>query len=234
MPGLSSEQIEQNFSDIDPPSGLGDEMQERILRYGDFSMIKNSYNLIFLALIGCLILGCARFTQTPEQIEKDRLIELRSARADIFNKRPDLLDEYSKEPAKELITETPYLKGKIVLLHSGSGKYAPYRNLSEEFDAKFGSIYASDPADVQTVVLIKEDKVNGGTYVDANGKPRASAAGFECKLTIIDREMGAVIFRKTFKPTFKDTAKVDTQHETVYAAETISDVIDFLGKLERR
>ncbi|HUR99812.1 MAG TPA: hypothetical protein VMZ26_17235 [Pyrinomonadaceae bacterium] len=201
-------------------------------------MKKNAHNILYLALIGFFILGCGRFTKTQQQIEQDRKIEERSARADIFDKRPDLLEELSREPTKESLTDKPYLNGKIVLLENDGNRYKPYRNLSEEFDAQLGSSYATDPTNIQTVVLIKEEKVDGGTYVDANGKPRARGVGFSCKVTIIDRTIGAVIFRKKFEPTFLDTAKVYTSpgdHPSVSAHNSPElEAIDFLERLEKR
>lgn len=202
------------------------------------AMLKNGHNILCLIMIGFCVLGCGRFTKSAEQIEKDRIIDQRAARADIFLKRPDLLKEYSQEPAKELLADKPYLKGKVVLLENSGSAYKPYRNLSDEFDAQLGSIYATDPTDVQTVVLINTDKVYGPAYADANGKTRARGDGFSCKLTIIDRTIGAVIFRKKFDPTFLEVANVEVspgEHHTVASHNSPElEAIEFLEKIEKK
>jgi hypothetical protein len=108
-------------------------------------------------------------------------------------------------PEKSQPVKNPYYKEKVVFytkgIHFGE---TDARWIFDSGPSDLGNLTAKNPEDVKTVVLTicKQVKSNTQYFVDLDkdGKKEKAINVFywNCDLTIIDRTLSAVIFKKTF------------------------------------
>lgn len=149
-----------------------------------------------------------------------------------------LIPDFASLPRRTQLANPPYLKGKlIVLAHTAEDKIAQLRTYSYLSDINAGS-----PEEVTTVVLLNCRKVRAGTFVvystlqtiyDLNNKRIPGFTQF-CDLTIIDRTIPAVIYKKTFqgKPPGTDVSLSNSDKE-VLGNEPVEEIKTFLSGLNR-
>ncbi|MEK7856790.1 MAG: hypothetical protein AAB288_11920 [Acidobacteriota bacterium] len=189
--------------------------------------------LVTVLTMMTLVVGCKFLApKSAEQVEKDRKSEERSRRAKIFDGRPDLLTDFGKLPEKTQLSKTPYFKGKVVVLKKGS----TFSLRADDSRWVFlDGIYAETPEEIQTVVLIDIVSVAGPNYSDPDGSGVVASEGNRWNITLVDRTIGAVVFRKTFEPTFSSEIKVKSNSRGAVSANDLEmEVVKFLEGVGKR
>jgi hypothetical protein len=165
------------------------------------------FRLAILTFGGALLLGAACGSNEAEMRRRREMTEnfnraenANSARqmADLQNRQRFASSEFSQPPQRVQLTDQPYVRGKLLILNR--------RESSESFSlsdlsayGNFMEIRAETPEEVGTVVLLHYKKQRAGTFV-IEGQGR-SVPGYVwvCDLTMIDRSIPAVIYRRTFR-----------------------------------
>jgi hypothetical protein len=185
-------------------------------------MKTNSKNLLLITIIFIIVvLGCSDKEGEQKRKETKEAMEKLSAVA----------GDLAKLPPKEQLTNEPYIKGKVVMVRQNEGG-KPYVNNMD--NGQFGETYARTPEEVQTVALVNCSKTQKGNYRTNENPPRELPAfSTDCNLTLIDRTIPAVIFKKRFEAKLDEKAGVTAQTKEVnsYAEHEMS---DFLKALPRK
>lgn len=130
-------------------------------------------------------------------------------KSDVFVEREA---EFTRLPAKVQLAKEPYIKGKIVVyekllkIAEKDVTWTHYTNFGfngYDYDEKFKNIYAKTPEETQTVVLNSCQQIKLGDYeIEPTGggdKRKLPGLGWKCGVTLIDRTIPAVVYRKTFE-----------------------------------
>ena len=190
-------------------------------RGGNRDMQSNVKNLLLIALIWlAVVLGCS-------QADDRKLKEFKEAQ----RKLNAAATELAKLPAKEQLTSEPYLKGKVVMVRQYQGRAFHTR----EFDVgQFGEAAAKTPEEVQTVVVVSCLRTERGFYRTNENPPRdLPAFSHDCDLTLIDRTIPAVIFKKRFEAKIREEAGATANTKEVEAYSE-HEITDFLKSLPRK
>ncbi len=139
--------------------------------------------------------------------------------------------DLAKLPPKEQLTPEPYVRGKLVMVRqSPTGAF-----YVDAFDAgELGDVYAQTPEEVQTVALTICQRTQKGTYRTDEKPPRdLPAYATDCDVTLIDRSLPAVIFKRRFE------AKLDERAGGIANTQEINSfpdyqIRDFLKTLPRK
>jgi hypothetical protein len=151
--------------------------------------------------------------------------------------------EYTAIPAKEQLSKEPYRKKSLLVYKfdpaEKEGKDKWRRNyfgtdkfgttlFSKDYE-KLESNLAKNPAEVGTIALMPECKqVHAGQY--------GSTAAFQeqCELVLIDPELSAVVYRKTFVGEMDSSKSVSKSESSVMGRVNGNDIIDFLYALKTK
>jgi hypothetical protein len=167
---------------------------------------------------------------------------------EIYEKRAEL----GIAPKKVLLTDEPYLKGKVLFLKTRKSqppiivnespvidKYSMPPPPNEDTDP-LKPIMAVNLDEIDTIVLIEDDlyedgckEVDKNVYESKDGKALIGAAQV-CEVTIIDTSIPAVVFRKTFEGKLKEKEYARDDDTQVLARVERKEIYDFLANLPRK
>jgi hypothetical protein len=104
------------------------------------------------------------------------------------------VSEYAKLPGSSRLTGRPYITGKAIAI----SKDQEEEEYGLDRSVLSGTDEAESPEEVGTVILIKNHKQKFGTYTTTSS---GTIPGYVllADVVIVDRSLGAVIFRKTFR-----------------------------------
>jgi hypothetical protein len=153
-----------------------------------------------------------------------------------FNEKQD---DLVKIPEKILQVKNPYLEGKVVFYTKGINLgETDARWIFDSAPAELGYLIAETPDDVKTVVLkvCKQVKLNKPYFIDSDrdGKKEKEIKliYWSCDLSIINRTLAAVIFKKTFDSKPGDLFQFENNQADIYEMPMPNGSIDaFLKKL---
>jgi hypothetical protein len=177
--------------------------------------------LTLSALVSVIVAGCGGRAGAGGDRE----------RAEALRKLNERVADLAKIPGKTQIAPEPYIKGKMVLISRGSGKqYVDPASFNT-----FQSVYARAPEEVQTVVIQDCEESRRGSYRTKEDPPRdLPAMSTDCDLTIVDRTLDAVIFKKRFESKIDENAKVLSTTKSIQATSAFNDITAFLNSLPKR
>ena len=220
--------------------------------------------LVLIMFLG-LVLGCAnlgRQNNTASDTEAKAENE-RKAKAEKCGQEKQALaeldakvDDFARLPSRVQLAAQPYLKGKLFVVEirdksnyvydfSGTGcrmsedcrKDAGCTGTSYD---KFSDVRARSIADVGTTAVIDCRKIKHGEFVQSGSSSGEKIPGYDlsCNLTLVDRSIPAVVFKKTFDSKLlmtEDQSSVSLSGPKELVARTpTSEMDDFLLKLPRR
>jgi hypothetical protein len=153
--------------------------------------------------------------------------------------------EYTTLPKKVQLTKEPYIKGKMVFyLASPSSMELQNPMLATGIgrgEDLLKDLLAASPNEVGTVVLIGNNTKTGGCkeIPKANYKNKETGEIMgsyieSCELTIIDLSIPAVIYRKNFEGSLKETMYARKDSGGIIGRIDYPDVYSFLASLPRR
>ncbi len=180
---------------------------------------KQQNSLLAVAILMAVALSCNR-QETKSRDVKEATKNLNAAAADL-----------AKLPSKEQLTTAPYIKGKLVMVRQyPSGAY-----YVDAFDAgQLGDVYAQTPEEAQTVALTVCQRSQKGVYrTDENPPRELPAFATDCDVTLIDRSIAAVIFKRRFEAKLGEKAG-GISTTTEINAYPDYEIRDFLKALPRK
>jgi hypothetical protein len=196
--------------------------------------------LLSTAFTGLIFSACGKSSPAspPKELtaEEKRVIEGKKA---LWDKKA----EYAKIPAKEQLAKEPYLKKGLVFYRFDKDKKGtPDEWQQNDFGTdKFGSSVSSEatkrlefrlaqsPEEVGIVALMPECKsVRAGSY--------GSSAAFQeqCEVVLVDPELQAVVYRKTFAGELDSSKYMSGKESSVTARVDGLTVADFLYSLKSK
>jgi hypothetical protein len=169
-------------------------------------------------------------------------------RGQAFYKRKE---EFIKLPAKVQLTPEPYLKGKAAFYHYHVEPEKPkpdwwlVNNLDGHthtfsYENVIRDVTALMPDEVETVVLWKCQQVRKGSYVVRDTGRSIPAYVWSSDLTIVDRTIPAVVYRKKFEGELYSIFGVESpilisaDQDKVVSSSPDKAIYTFLGGLPRR
>jgi hypothetical protein len=192
---------------------------------------------------------------TNRRLERERLARENMARL------RSTADEYSRLLSKTQLAREPYLKNKLVILEqSQSSKTLEGKKLDDfdknrerswniyELDSssytggytklKEKKLLALSPEEVGTIVFLKfrVDKV--GMYNLSSGEEKVGtipAFQWSCDLTLVDRSIPAIVYKKNFKgeePEFYKRVSSNTTH--IAGPKPNKEIDEFLSNLPQK
>ena len=107
------------------------------------------------------------------------------------------LSQYASPPSSSRLTGRPYINGKVIAL-SKDQEDTEYRMNNGLVGGDSNDAVARSPEEVGTVVLVKYRRQKFATYTTTSS---GNIPGYVmlADLVIVDRTIGAVIYRKTFR-----------------------------------
>jgi hypothetical protein len=146
--------------------------------------------------------------------------------------------EYTIIPAKEQLAKEPYRNKKLLFYRidpetkEGSKdqwiSYFP-SDVSRDADSKLEFKLAKSPDEVGTIALLQRCKeVAAGQYGST-----ASAYKERCELVLIDRELGAVVYRKTFEGELDQIKTIYNGEKSVTGKVDMMEIVNFLDRIPR-
>jgi hypothetical protein len=210
------------------------------------------FALLFCALIcivsfsGCIKGGSssqAEYKPTPSAEEAAEIQKMRQLEA-LKAKSP----EYVTLPDKVQLTQEPYINKKIALFKTWQGSRGPDQELQNYFGAFINpgeevikELLANSPDEVGTVVMVEDNskergckEVPKGNYRDAETGDVYGGYVEVCELTIVDRQIPAVILRKKFEGKLDDREYIRKGSGKVVGRVDYGEVYSFLTSLPRR
>jgi hypothetical protein len=208
--------------------------------------------LILICLVG---LGCG-FLKNDRSGQNTNSAPARNEAADAerlkkFYEINDKRAELGKAPAKLQLSPEPYLKGKVLFLHTRSSqpptvanvvpvqdKYSPPPGPMDSDVLK--DVMATNLDEIGTIVLMEDElyedgckEVDKSLYKSGDGKYVIGSAQI-CEVTIIDRSIPAVVFKKKFEGKLQERESFRTDKGYVLAKVERKEIYDFLAGLPRR
>jgi hypothetical protein len=159
--------------------------------------------------------------------------------------------EFASIPTKVELTTEPYVKGKVLFLKTRDSQPPTVMNISQVKDPyspepgpletdPLLDLMAQSPDDIGTVVLINDDLYEDGCkevekklYKSEDGKYLNGYAQV-CEVTIIDRSIPAVVFKKKFEGVLKPREYTPSNKGYVLAEVDRKEIYGFLAGLPRR
>ncbi|HEY0323490.1 MAG TPA: hypothetical protein VGC66_21210 [Pyrinomonadaceae bacterium] len=133
---------------------------------------------------------------------------------------------YAQKPTQSKLTGTPYIINKLVVLSRDSAK-------DTYSDSYSGTLAAKSPEEVGTVALVDCKRLFVGNY--GNGYKSVPGYVWRCDMTLIDRTINAIIYRKNFNGEgLGKEVYVSTYATEAEGDKPTSDITSFLEKLPRR
>ena len=96
------------------------------------------------------------------------------------------------------------------------------------------AVIAKKPEEVETVILEKCDEISLGSYARSNPGEKAEtipAFGWKCEITIVDKTIPAVIYRKTFQNKLEELKIISGSGKEDRAAPPSNEIGEFLKSL---
>jgi hypothetical protein len=181
----------------------------------------NRNAVLAIAIILAVVLACSdEEGKAKRAAEKEAAQKLRAAASDL-----------AQLPDKTQLTNEPYIRGKMAIVRKeAGGSFYMY----DPDMAVYGDAYARAPEEVQTVVLRTCERTQKGIYRTRENPPRElSAFATDCDVTLVDRTIPAVIFKKRFEAKLKDEA-VTSGNTRQVEAHAGYEVDEFLKSLPRK
>jgi len=151
-------------------------------------------------------------------------------------------EEFTKLPAKVQLTGQPYIKGKAVYYH----RHISLKDKSEkrmtawvyqERTPFLSGVTAEKPEEVETVILEKCDEISLGSYARSFSGEKSEtipAFGWKCEITIVDKTIPAVIYRKTFQNKLEEFKIISGSGKEDRAAPPSNEIGEFLKNLPQK
>ena len=194
--------------------------------------------ILAAVFLGFAISACSKSASVPKELTAEEKQKIEG-----FDALEAKKVEYTAIPAKEQLSKEPYQKKNLLVYKfDAAGKEATDKWRRNYFGTdKFGTtLYSKDyeklesnlaknPAEVGTIALLPECKqVQAGQY--------GSTAAYQeqCELVLIDPELSAVVFRKTFLGEMDSSKSVSKSESSVTGRVNGRDIIDFLYALKKK
>ena len=177
--------------------------------------------LLITAVILAVVLGCNdKEEEAKRKRDKEAAENLRTHAA-----------ELAKLPDRTQLTAEPYINGKMAIVRKDDDK--SFYMFDPDL-ATYGDDYARTPEEVRTVVLRVCRRIQKGVYKTNEDPPRELPAyATDCDVTIVDRSIPAVVYRKHFDAKLRDET-VSTKNTQQVEAHAGYEVDEFLKSLPRR
>lgn len=188
-----------------------------------------------------LALACARNSANSTSTHSDRKAsaprtaaeEAQHGKDENLKRLEASLPKFTKAPSAARLTGHPYFNGKAVAL----SKYPEDKDYGLDNTLILttrSNVIADAPEEIRTIVLVTYRKQQVGTYTTTSSG-KIPAFLLVADLVIIDRSLGAVIFRKTFKGDPPESNLTVTRGATqVVGADPAEKVRAFLEQLPRK
>lgn len=140
------------------------------------------------------------------------------------------ISEYATAPASSRLTGRPYINGKVIALSRDQED----KEYTQDSGLISGSDLASSPEEVGTVILVKNHKQKFGTYTTTSS---GNIPGYVllADVVIVDRSIGAVIYRKTFRGDRpEDLVNITRGASEVTGSDPRDKISEFLEKLPHK
>ena len=164
-------------------------------------------------------------SQTPKTVEVEALFAPKKT-------------ELTKLPAKTQLTNEPYIKGKAVLYYQTlSLKKAEAENTPWVFDQQLSYKRvpaARNPEEVGTVILRKCSEISLGSYEKQITEEKIPVYGGKCEVTIIDKTISAVIYRKSFQTQLNDHKIIGKDDKEIRESPPYIEIYNFLESLPQK
>jgi hypothetical protein len=186
---------------------------------------------------GLVFSACSKTAPSPPKELSETEKREQGGKKALYDKKAEL----AKIPAKEQLAKEPYINKKLVFYRYDKDK----KGTADEWQQndfgtdKFGSsIYseahkqlefrlAESPEEVGMIGIMPECKsVSAGSY--------GSASAFQerCEVILVDPELQAVVYRKTFEGELDSSKYVSSKESSVTARVDGMKVVDFLYSLK--
>ena len=147
--------------------------------------------------------------------------------------------ELTKLPAKTQLTDQPYIKGEAVLFKQETPreKKAKGEKARWGFDLELSNKKipaAKKPEDVGTVILNSCNEIPIGSYEGYDLGTKIPAYGQKCDVTIIDKTIPAVIYRKTFQSQLEKNEIVTRDTKEIKKLPPSTEIYNFLESLPKK
>jgi len=197
--------------------------------------LTNTVITLIVVISGFLFSSCSKSsTYTPVVLTEQEKREQEGRDALAAKKA-----EYTAIPAKEQLAKEPYRKKSLVFYRFDKDNKDDKWSLNSFGTDKFGSsLYpaankklesklAKNPDEVGIIALLPECKsVQAGQYGSV-----AAAFMERCELVLIDRELSAVVYRKTFDGELDRSKSLGKDEKSVTAKVDGMQIVDFLDSL---
>ncbi|MCM3870718.1 MAG: hypothetical protein ND895_08500 [Pyrinomonadaceae bacterium] len=176
-----------------------------------------------VVLLALFCAGCQLIGGNPKQKDLDGL----QAR----------LEEFSKIPPSEQLTDQPYVKGRVLVVTRNPDM--PFLTMTQDPNVwpsdRAKELLAQAPDQVGTVVVLNYSKEKAGDYKIADASGGVSAYREVCELILIDRSIPAVIHRKTFRgPEPRSTTSISERQATIVTSVDLTELRNYIMKLPSR
>jgi hypothetical protein len=142
------------------------------------------------------------------------------------------VSEYARLPGSSRMTSQPYINGKAIALSKDS-EDKEY-SLDSGVLSEATTVVAESPEEVGTIVLVTHRRQKFATYT-ITGSDHIPAYILFADLTIVDRSIPAVIYKKTFRGERPEEVVDVSRYETEIVGTNPSyKISEFLGKLPHR
>ncbi|HET6977882.1 MAG TPA: hypothetical protein VFI24_16255 [Pyrinomonadaceae bacterium] len=222
-------------------------------------------SLLVLTMFLGLVLGCKNLdrqnktvsdTEVKAENERKAKAEKCGLEKQALTELDAKVDDFAHLPSRSQLAAQPYLKGKLFIVEIRDKRNYVYDfsgtgcRMSEDCrkDAgctgssydKFSDVRARSIAEVVTTAVIECRKIKHGEFVQTGLNSGEKIPGYDvsCNLTLVDRSIPAVVFKKTFTSELlmvEDQTSVSLSGTKELVARTpTSEMDDFLLKLPRR
>ncbi|MCY7345333.1 MAG: hypothetical protein LH614_03860 [Pyrinomonadaceae bacterium] len=158
--------------------------------------------------------------------------------AEVEKKLMAAVSDLTKIPTRVEVAAEPYIKGKIAVFQvlEDKGKYVRDKKdkiyfMQTSYFRNLQEIYAAAPEEVGTVALVDCRTLQKGVYTTNDGREMPAEVE-DCELTLIDRSMPAVVFKKKFEKEPDDKRRVYANSVVRQTAQ--QDIEAFLKNLPRK
>ena len=195
----------------------------------------NTGLILILVISGLVFLACSKSSSYPPIVLTEQQKREQEGRDALSAKKA----EYTAIPTKEQLAKEPYRKKSLIFYRFDKTQKDDQWSVNDFGTDKFGSSISSEakkklefklaknPDEVGMIALLPECKsVQAGQYGSA-----AAAYKERCELILIDAELSAVVFRKTFEGELDSSKSLGKDERSVTAKVDGMRIADFLDSL---
>jgi len=193
-------------------------------------MMKKIKTLTAIFLLSIGLVGC--------DVNFDKSINEQEKFAEVEKKLMAAVSDLTKIPTRVEVAAEPYIKGKIAVFQvlEDKGKYVRVKKdkiyyMQSSYFRNLEEIYAAAPEEVGTVALVDCRTLQKGVYITEDGREMPAEVE-DCELTLINRSISAVIFKKKFEKEPDDKQRVYAN--SVGRQTPLQDISQFLKNLPRK